>query len=200
MPTPDAVIDRLCAAARDPVNHRYPESEGLPELRRAMASWYGKRFHVELNPDTEILPLIGSKEGIGHAAWCYLDPGDIALIPDPAYPVYSVSTMLAGGKPHFLPLKEENAFLPDLDNIPGEVLKQAKVLWINYPNNPTGAVAEPGLFEKAVALARANNIAICHDGPYSEVSFDGYQPHSILETEGAKEVGIEFILCQKATI
>jgi LL-diaminopimelate aminotransferase len=192
MPTPPTVIEKLCQAAHNPANHRYPESEGLLELRKAMAAWYQKRFGVFLDPATEVLPLIGSKEGIGHISFCLIDTGDIALVPDPGYPVYSVSTRLAGGTPYFLPLTLANGYLPDLGAIPPEVLSRAKVLWLNYPNNPTGAVADLGFFQGAVEFARANNIAICHDGPYSEVAFDGYRPVSFMQAEGARDVGIEF--------
>ncbi|HET8943305.1 MAG TPA: LL-diaminopimelate aminotransferase [Dehalococcoidia bacterium] len=192
LPTPDHILDALAEASRDPANHRYPESEGLPELRQAIARWYERRFGVTVDPDKEVLPLIGSKEGIGHIAFCFIDPGDIALIPDPGYPVYSVGTLLAGGEPYFLPLTDENDFLPDLNSIPEEVARRAKLLWLNYPNNPTGAVAGLEFFEQAVAFARKHGLAVLHDGPYSEVAFDGYRPVSFLQAEGAKEVGVEF--------
>ena len=192
IPTPSHVIDRLCKAAQDPANHRYPETDGLPELRRAIAEWYKKRFGVSLDPDKEVLPLIGAKEGIAHIALCFIDPGDIALVPDPAYPVYSISTMLAGGEPYYLPLTEQNNFLPDLNTIPDDVLKRAKLLWINYPNNPTGAVADLDFFNRVVKFAQQHDLAICHDGPYTEVAFDGYQPVSFMQADGAKEVGVEF--------
>ncbi len=192
IPTPPHIIERLCQAARDPANHRYPETDGLPKLRQAIADWYQKRFGVTTDPDTEILPLIGSKEGIAHIAFCLLDYRDIALVPDPAYPVYSVSTMLASGSPHYLPLTEENDFLPNFDAIPAYALKGAKLLWLNYPNNPTGATAEIDFFNRVVETARQHDFVVCHDGPYSEVAFDGYQPPSFLQAEGAKEVGVEF--------
>ncbi|MDI6856703.1 MAG: LL-diaminopimelate aminotransferase [Dehalococcoidia bacterium] len=192
IPTPPHVIDALIDAARDPANHRYPESEGMPELRQAIAEWYERRFGLSFDPDTEVVALIGSKEGIGHVPLCFIDPGDVALVPDPGYPVYSVGTMFAGGECHFMPLLEENDFLPDFSAVPGEVARRAKLLWLNYPNNPTGAVAERSFFEEAVAFARRHDIAICHDGPYSEVAFDGYRPVSFLEAEGAREVAIEF--------
>jgi LL-diaminopimelate aminotransferase len=192
LPTPGHIIAALNDASRDPANHRYPESEGLPELREAIARWYGRRFGVELDPQKEVLPLIGSKEGIGHIALCFVDPGDVALVPDPGYPVYAVGTLLAGGEPYFLPLTEENDFLPDLDAVPEQIARRAKVLWLNYPNNPTGAVADLEFFERAVAFARKHGIAVLHDGPYSEVSFGGYRPASFLQAEGAREVGIEF--------
>jgi LL-diaminopimelate aminotransferase len=192
IPTPAHIIERLCQAAKEPANHRYPESEGLPELRRAIAEWYQKRFGVSFDADTEVLPLIGSKEGIAHIAFCLIDYRDIALVTDPSYPVYPVSTMLAGGSPYYLPLTAENAFLPDLDAIPAYILRKTKLLWLNYPNNPTGAVADLDFFNKVVAFARQHDIAICHDGPYSEVTFDDYQPVSFMQAEGAKEVGVEF--------
>ena len=192
IPTPTHIIDRLCKEARDPANHRYPESEGLPALRQTIADWYEKRFGVKLNPDKEIAPLIGSKEGIAHIALCLLDPGDTALVPDPGYPVYSFGTTLAGAKPYFLPLHEKNGYLPDLNSVPEKILQNTKVLWLNYPNNPTGAVADLSFFNKAVEFAKKHNLCICHDGPYSEVAFDGYRPVSFLQAEGARDVGIEF--------
>jgi len=190
--TPDSIIQRLCREAKVPANHRYPETYGLPEFRRAIAQWYERRFGVVLDPDKEVLPLIGSKEGIGHIAFCFIDPGDIALIPDPAYPVYSVSTMFAGGEAYFMPLTEDNGFLPDLERVPPEVARRAKVLWLNYPNNPTGAVAGIDFFKKAVAFAKKYDLVVCHDAPYTEVAFEGYRPPSFLEVPGAKDVGVEF--------
>ena len=192
IPTPPHIIDRLCRAAQEPANHRYPETAGLPELCQAIAGWYERRFGVSLDADKEVLPLIGSKEGIAHIAFCFIDPRDAALVPDPGYPVYSVSTMLAGGRPYYMPLKEERDFLPDLDGIPAHILKDARLLWINYPNNPTSAVADLDFFNKVVKFARQHDLVVCHDGPYSEVAFDGYQPVSFLQAEGAKEVGVEF--------
>jgi LL-diaminopimelate aminotransferase len=192
IPTPPHVIDALVEAARDPANHRYPETEGLPEFRRAVAGWYERRFGLSLDPGREVLSLIGSKDGIGHVALCFIDPGDLALVPDPAYPVYAVGTLFAGGEPYYLPLREENGFLPDLDAVPADVARRAKLLWLNYPNNPTGAVAGLDFFERAVAFARRHDLAICHDGPYSEVAFDGYRPVSFLQAAGAREVGVEF--------
>lgn len=194
LPTPGHIISSLCGAAADPANHRYPETYGLPGLCKAIADWYEARFGVSLDwkPTSEVLPLIGSKEGIGHMSFCMLDPGDVALVPDPGYPVYSVSALLAGGEVHYMPLLEKNGFLPDLDAIPETVLKKSKVLWICYPNNPTGAVAGPDFFEKVVWFAKKHDIAVCHDAPYTEVAFEGYRPHSFLEVKGAKDVGVEF--------
>jgi len=192
IPTPQHILDRLCVAAQEPANHRYPESDGLPELRQAVSAWYEQRFGLAFDPDKEVVPLIGSKEGIAHAALCFIDPGDIALVPDPGYPVYSVGTMFAGGDCHYLPLTEENAFLPDLDAVPDDVARAARLLWINYPNNPTSAVAGLDFFERVVAFAKKHDIAVCHDAPYTEVAFDGYRPASFLQAPGARDVGMEF--------
>jgi LL-diaminopimelate aminotransferase len=192
IPTPKHIMDSLHAAADDPANHRYPESDGLPELRQSIATWYERRFGLKFDPDKEVLPLIGSKEGIANIAYCLIDPGDIALVPDPGYPVYSVATMFAGGEPYYLPLTEENEFLPDLSAVPEDVARRARVLWLNYPNNPTAAVADLAFFEEAVRFAKKYDIAVCHDGPYSEVAYEGYKPVSFLQAEGARDVGIEF--------
>ncbi|PZC50462.1 MAG: LL-diaminopimelate aminotransferase [Chloroflexi bacterium] len=192
IPTPPHILGKLVEAAHEPANHRYPESEGLPEFRQAIADWYGGRFGISLDQQTEVLPLIGGKEGIGHMALCFIDPGDIALVPDPGYPVYSVGTMFAGGESYFMPLLEENDWLPDLDSIPEQIAKKAKVMWLNYPNNPTSAVADLDFFEKIVDFAKSYDVAICHDGPYSEVAYDGYKPVSFLQTKGAMDVSVEF--------
>ena len=190
--TPPHIIERLCKEAKIPANHRYPETAGLPELRQAIDRWYEKRFGVALDAEREVLPLSGSKEGIAHIAFCLIDPGDTGLVPDPCYPVYPVSIMLAGGRPYYMPLRENNSYLPNLNNIPEYILKKTKLLWINYPNNPTGAVADLDFFDKVVKFAEQHEIVICHDGPYSEVAFDGYKPVSFLQSSGAKEVGVEF--------
>ncbi len=192
IPTPPHIIERLCQAAQDPTNHRYPETEGLPQLRQAIAEWYRKRFDVSLDPDKEVLPIWGAKDGIAHIAFCLIDNEDIALVPDPGYPVYSIGTMFAGGRPYYLPLREEQDFIPDLGAIPDSILSKTKLLWLNYPNNPTGAVADLDFFNRAVEFAKKHDLVVCHDGPYSEVAFDGYRPVSFLEADGAKEVGIEF--------
>ena len=192
LPTPPHIVERLVQASHTPANHRYPETDGLPQLRVAIADWYQGRFGTKLDPDKEVLPLIGAKEGIGHAALCFLDPGDIALVPDPAYPVYGVGTMFAGGESHWMPLLEENAWLPDLDAIPPEVARKAKVIWLNYPNNPTAGVATKDYYRDVVEFARRYDVAVLHDAAYSEVVYDGYQAPSFMEVEGAKEVGIEF--------
>ena len=192
IPTPGPIVDRLRQASLDPPNHRYPETDGLPELRRAIAYWYDQRFGVKLDPDKEVLPLIGAKEGIGHAAFCFLDPGDVALVPDPAYPVYAVGTMFAGADSHLMPLLESNGWLPDLDAMPEDTASKAKVMWLNYPNNPTSAVASEDDLAAAAAFCRKHDIALLHDAAYSEVGYEGYQPASFLQVDGSKEVGIEF--------
>ena len=192
MPTPGPIIDRLLKGSEDPPNHRYPETDGLPELRRAIVHWYDQRFGVTLDPDKEVLPLIGAKEGIGHAAFSFLDPGDIALLPDPAYPVYAVGTMFAGAESHLMPLYERNGWLPELDAIPDDVSRSAKVMWLNYPNNPTSAVATEEDFASAIAFCREKDIALLHDAAYSEVGYDGYNAGSFLQLDGSKEVGLEF--------
>jgi LL-diaminopimelate aminotransferase len=192
LPTPPHVLDALWQAAQDAANHRYPETEGLPEFRQAVAAWYERRFGLMLDPEREVLSLIGSKEGIAHVALCFIDPGDLVLVPDPSYPVYEIGTMFAGGSVHTMPLREENGFLPDFDAVPADVASRAKVLWLNYPNNPTAAVADVEFFERAVHFGKRHGIAVCHDGPYSEVAYDGYRPVSFLQARGAMDVGIEF--------
>jgi LL-diaminopimelate aminotransferase len=192
LPTPPHIIQALAETAKDPANHQYPSYEGMPSFRKTAADWYRSRFGVSLDPATEVLTLIGSKEGIGHLPLAFVNPGDVVLVPDPAYPVYQSGTLFAGGTPYLLPLTPERAFLPELDAIPAEVLRKAKILWLNYPNNPTGAVAPREFLAEAVAFARAHRLILAHDAPYSEIAFDGYRPLSILEIEGAKEVAIEF--------
>lgn len=192
IPTPAPVVKKLIEAAARPVNHRYPNSSGLLEFRQAVASWYQRRFGVRLDPEKEATSLIGSKEGIANMAAAFVDPGDLVLVASPCYPVYHIGTLFNGGKNYFLPLTRENHFLPDLDAIPKEVARQAKMLWINYPNNPTAAVAEREFFIRAVEFARRHNVIVCHDAAYTEIAFDGYRPPSFLEFEGAREVGIEF--------
>ncbi len=192
IPTPKYIVDALGQASLDSPNHRYPESEGLPEFREGVADWYQRRFGVELDPEKEVISLIGAKEGIGHVAFCFLDAGDIALVPDPGYPVYAMGTLFAGGESYMLPLNEENDWLPDLDSIPGDVAAKAKLLWLNYPNNPTGAIADLHYYGKAIEFAKNHDIAIMHDACYTEVAYDGYIPPSFLQAEGAMDVGIEF--------
>jgi LL-diaminopimelate aminotransferase len=192
LPTPPHIIEALHKAALDPANHRYALDFGIPALREAIAGWYEKRFRVRLDPSNEILPLIGSKEGIGHVPFAFVNPHDTVLVPDPAYPVYQATTILAGGEPYDMPLLEENGFLPDLGDIPADVLGRAKLLFVNYPNNPTAAVCGGDFFERVVSFARAHDVIVCHDAAYTELAYDGYHPMSFLEIEGAKDVGIEF--------
>lgn len=192
LPTPKPIIEKLQKASEDPKNHRYPSYEGMIEFRRAVAQWFEKRFHLAFDPETEILTLIGSKEGIAHLPLAFVNPGDYVLVPTPGYPVYRVSTLFAGGTPYFLPLLKENDFLPNLSEIPEEVALKAKLLFLNYPNNPTAAVAERSFFQEVVAFAHRYQIIVCHDAAYSELAFDGYRPLSFFEVEGAKEIGIEF--------
>ena len=190
--TPREVLDGLFDASEIQVNHRYPETEGLPEFRIAVAEWYKDRFGIQFDPEKEVLSLIGAKEGIGHAALSFVEPGDIALVPDPGYPVYSVGTLFSGGESYYLPLNSENSWLPDFSIIPDDVAKKATVLWINYPNNPTGAIADLQFFEDVVKFAKKNDIAVMHDNCYSEVTFDGYKPPSFFEVDGSKDIGLEF--------
>lgn len=191
-PTPARIIRRLQQAALRRETHRYPSYNGLQEFREAIAGWYEERFAVVLDPETEVLVLIGSKEGLGHVPWALLDPGDVALIPDPAYPVYETGTRLAGGVPHRVPLLEENDYVADVHSINPAVADEARLLYLNYPNNPTGAVADTDFFEDAVAWARGHGVILCHDAAYTEIAFEKYRPSSLLSVEGAKEVGIEF--------
>ncbi len=192
-PTPRDIIDKLYESAQDPATHRYDETPfGEPFFLQAVAEWYRRRYGVTVDPDGEILLLIGSKEGLAHLAWAYIDPGDIALVPDPAYTVYAINTRMAGGETYNLPLKRENGFLPDLSAVPSDVAKRAKLLFLNYPNNPTGAVATLDFFRQAVAFAREYDILLVNDAAYSEVVYDGYRHPSLLQVEGAKDVAIEF--------
>jgi len=191
-PTPAHIIDRLYQAARDPSTHRYALDQGLSGLRKAIAQWSERRFNVKLDPETEILPLIGSKEGIAHFPLAFLNGGDYSLVPDPCYPPYKGGTILAGGKPYIMPLKEENAFLPDLKKIPLNILRKAKLVYINYPNNPTASIAERDFYTDIVKFATKNKIIVISDLAYSEIAYDGYRPSSFLEVEGAKDLGIEF--------
>ena len=191
-PTAKHIIEKLYEAARDPANHRYALDQGMPILRRAIRKWYRNRFKIGLSQDKEILPLIGSKEGIAHIPLAFLNKGDYSLVPEPCYPPYKGGTILAGGIPYVLPLKEENKFLPDLTRIPKNVLKKARLLFLNYPNNPTSAIADIAFYEEVVKFAKCHNIIVLHDAAYSEINFDGYKPPSFLQAKGAKDVGVEF--------
>jgi LL-diaminopimelate aminotransferase len=192
LPTPPEIVERAVAALRDPRNHRYPSYAGLGELRAAMAGWYRRRFGVELDPDTQVLPLLGSKDGIAHLPFAVVDPGDVVLVPDPGYAVYVSGALMAGGEPHPLRLRPERGFLPDLDAVPDRVARRARLLWINYPNNPTAAVAPSAFLDEAVAFCAERGILCAHDAPYSEITFGGYRAPSLLQSPGALEVGVEF--------
>jgi len=192
LPTPPAIVERAVAALHDPANHRYPSYGGLPELRSAMADWYRERFGVSLDPDTQVLPLLGSKEGIAHLPLAVVDPGDVVLVPDPGYAVYVTGTLMAGGEPHALRLHAERGFLPDLDAVPEPVARRARLLWLNYPNNPTAAVAPPEFLDAAVAWCAERGVLLAHDAPYSEITFGGYRAPSVLQSPGALDVAVEF--------
>ncbi len=191
-PTPQYIIDELVSQAGQEANHQYPTSQGMLALRQAVTDWYARRLDVSLNPAKEAAILIGSKEGIGHLPFCFLNSGDTALVPDPGYPVYQGGVTLAGGKPYLLPLLEKNGFLPDLQAVPEDVAKKAKLMFLNYPNNPTGAVATRGFFTDVVDFAKQYDILVAHDAAYIEVGFDDYTPVSFLQVSGAIDVGVEF--------
>ncbi|MFC1667598.1 LL-diaminopimelate aminotransferase [Candidatus Omnitrophota bacterium] len=190
--SPKEVIDALCKATQDPIHHHYPLDQGIPDLRKRIAKWYKDRFAIKLDPEKEILVLIGSKEGISHMPLAFINPGDVSLIPDPCYPPYKGGTILAGGVVHTMPLLEENNFLPDLNKIDAKALKKSKLMYINYPNNPTSAACEKGFFEDVALFAKRHNLVVAHDAAYSEIAFDGYRPESFLKAEGARDVGVEF--------
>ncbi len=192
LPTPAHIIDALDRAARDTSNHQYPSYEGKLTFRTAVANWYKETFGVDLDPQKEVLTLIGSKEGIAHAPLAFINPGDLALVPDPAYPVYRTAVSFAGGVPITMPLLKENGFLPDLDAIDPTTARKAKLIFLNYPNNPTAASADRAFFKKLIDFARENKIIVMHDNPYSEVYYDGQRSMSIFEVEGAKDVAVEF--------
>lgn len=197
VPTPSHVVEALCEAARDPATHRYPPYEGTPAFRRAMARRYRERFGVELDPDREVMALIGSKEGIAHLFWAFVDPGDVVLLPDPAYPVYRTHAALCGARIHEMPLLPENDFLPDLDAVPEGVARAAKLMVVNYPNNPTAGVADLEFMRRAVDFARRYDILLCHDAAYVENTYDGFVAPSVLQVEGGRDVAIEFYSLSK---
>jgi LL-diaminopimelate aminotransferase len=192
LPTPPRIVNALQEAAADPANHQYPSYFGLAELRGAIADWYGDRFGAKLDPESEILPTLGSKDGISHAPFAFVDPGDVVLAPDPGYTPYATGAIMADGEPYMLPLTPGNGWLPDLAAIPEDVRRRAKLLWLNYPNNPTAAVAPDEFFEQAIEFCDANGVILCHDAPYTEIAFGGYRPPSLLQFPGGKEVGLEF--------
>lgn len=191
LPTPGFIVEELTRAARDPANHRYALDAGMPEFRKSIAQWFERRYGVKLDPNSEILPLIGSKEGIAHLPLAVLNPGEVSLVPDPGYPVYRSGTLFAGGIPHAMPLLERNQFLPDLGAINRDVLSKAKLLFLNYPNNPTAATASKEFFKEVLAFAREHGILVVHDAAYNEVAYDGYRAPSLLELPGAKEGAVE---------
>jgi LL-diaminopimelate aminotransferase len=192
LPTPQHVINELHTASMRPANHRYPSYVGMLSFRKAVSDWYQRRFKVTLDPNSEVLTLIGSKEGIGHIPLAFLNPGDVALVPSPGYPVYAVGTKFAGGEVYEMPLKAKNDYLPDFNIIPQFILRRAKLMFLNYPNNPTSAVATRDFYENAIDFALSHNLIICHDAAYSEIYFDNKKPLSFLEIKGSKSVGIEF--------
>lgn len=196
LPTAPSAVAALQREASNPEWGRYPPYEGLKSFRSAVAGYYGRRFGVDLDPMSEVVTVIGSKEGLSHLIWAYVGPGDVAIVPDPAYPVYQVQTLLAGGEPYTLPLREENGFLPVLSDIPAEILQRAKLLFVNYPNNPTGAVADLGFFEEAVAFCRQHDILLVSDAAYVEMTF-GEKAPSVLEVPGAKDLAVEFYSLSK---
>jgi LL-diaminopimelate aminotransferase len=191
-PTPEHICAEAARQLQNPANHQYPSSAGMFAFREAVAGWYARRFGVTLEPGSEVVSLIGSKEGIAHIAWCFVNPGDVVLVPDPGYPVYAGGTILAGGEPFALPLLPENGFLPRLEDVPTAVARRAKIIFLNYPHNPTAAVADRDFFRQAVAFAREFDLLVCHDAAYVDIAYDGYRPPSFLEVPGAREVGIEF--------
>ena len=197
LPTPEPVIRALQQAAADPQTHQYPSNRGLERFREAIAGFYADRFETDVDPGSEIVPVLGGKEGVAHIAFACLDPRDVALSPEPGYPPYTSGPLFAGAEVVYLPLREENGFMPDLEAIPTEALERANLLFLNYPNNPTGAVVAPGFFERAVAFAREHGVVVVHDNAYSEIAFDGYRPPSFLATDGAKDVGVEIFSLSK---
>lgn len=191
-PTHQNIVNKMIEAVQRPSTHSYPSYQGLFEYRKAIADWYREKYQVELNPDQEVVSLIGSKEGIAHLPFCYINPGDQALIPDPGYPVYKTSILLAGGEAVTVPLLADNNFLPNLEKIDPVIAREAKLFFVNYPNNPTGAVADDEFYQELIDFARQYQIIIAHDSAYSEIGLDGYDPPSFMQYPGAKEVGIEF--------
>jgi len=192
IPTPEPIVKAMQKAVEKPEHHRYPSYEGMLSFRSAVADFYKRRFGISLDPHKEILALIGSKEGIAHFPLAFINPGDVVLCPDPAYPVYKIGTIFAGGVPYTLPLKEEHHFLPDFKSVPGEVLRKAKLIWVNYPNNPTSAVATESFYRELIQWAKEHNIIVASDLAYSEIYFGEEKPISILQIEGAKDIAIEF--------
>ena len=192
MPPPDEIVEALCGAARQSDRHGYAGYGGIPPLREAIVEYYEKRFGVSLDVGSQVMPLLGSKEGITHLALACLDPGDVVLVPDPCYAPYTMGTILAEAQVHTFPLVAENNFLPDLDAIPSDALDKAVLIWLNYPNNPTGATADLEFLAQAVEFARRHDLLLCHDAPYADVTYDGYVAPSLMQVDGASDVAVEF--------
>lgn len=192
LPTPDPILERMQRAVTDPQHHQYPSSSGMLSFRTAVAGWYTRRFNVTVDPKSEVVTLIGSKEGISHVPMAFIDPGDVVLVPSPGYPVYPVAASFAGGVAHEMPLLKQNGFLPDLDAIPPDVARNAKLMFLNSPNNPTSVIADTAFFNRVIAFAKEHHVIVCHDAAYSEIFYDGLRPSSFLESDGAMDVGIEF--------
>jgi LL-diaminopimelate aminotransferase len=197
LPAPAAVVEEMQRQVARPETHRYPSNRGLGAFREAVSAFYRDRFDAEIDPETEVIPVLGGKEGVAHIPLACLESGDVCLAPEPGYPPYTSGPLFAGAELHYLPLAEEHAFTPDFDDIPADIWKRANLLFLNYPNNPTGAIAPPNLFARVVELAQRHGVIVVHDSAYSEVAFDGYRPPSFLATEGAKDVGVEIFSLSK---
>jgi LL-diaminopimelate aminotransferase len=192
LPTPKFIVERMIAAVQKTHYHRYPSPNGMLTFRKAASAWCKSRFDLSFDPVDEVAALIGSKEAIAHFPLAFVEPGDVVLVPTPSYPVYHIGTLFSGGQTYYLPLIADNEFLPDLDFIPSDILKRTKILWINYPNNPTAAVASPDFFGRVVDFANEHGVIVCHDNAYSEMTFDQYIAPSFLQTPGARDIGVEF--------
>ncbi len=197
VPTPAHIVKAMEEAIKRPENHRYPSYEGMPAFRKAAADWFHGRFGVKLDPDKEVVTLIGSKEGIAHLPWAYLQEGDVCLVPSPGYPVYKITTLMSGATPYIMPLTEEHDFEPVFDSIPDDVKRKAKICFLNYPNNPTGAHGSDKLYEQAIDLAAKHDVLVCHDAAYSEITYDGYKAKSILQFDKGKRYSVEFFSLSK---
>jgi LL-diaminopimelate aminotransferase len=197
LPAPGAVVEEMQRQVARRETHRYPSNRGLGAFRETVSTFYRDRFDAEIDPETEVIPVLGGKEGVAHIALACLESGDVCLAPEPGYPPYTSGPLFAGADLHYLPLGEEHAFTPDFDGIPADVWKRANLLFLNYPNNPTGAIAPPDLFARVVELAQRHGVIVVHDSAYSEVAFDGYRPPSFLATDGAKDVGVEIFSLSK---
>ena len=192
LPTPSRIVERLKVESENPSNHRYPPYAGIKPFKIAIAEWYNRRYGIDIDPETEVIVLIGSKEGIAHTFLSFVNPGDVALCPNPSYPVYSPAAIFAGGLPFSVPLREEVNFLPDISSIPDDVVKKAAIFFINYPNNPTAAIIDSESLKLLVAFCRSNDIILCQDAAYAMLTFDGYECPSLFSVDGAKDVGLEF--------